>query len=286
MDRRRFLRSSSAAAAAGLVLPRLATSATAGVRPGARALERIGVQLYTVRSLMAESVEQTLETVARIGYREVELAGLFDRSPRQFREILDRVGLTAPATHLGIDVFRSGLDRAIEDAGILGHRYLILPSLPRDAFDSVGSLRGIADEMNGFGERCAAAGLKFGFHNHAGELQAVDGEVPLRVFLERTEPDFVTFEIDLFWMVHGGGAPLEYFEAYPGRFELCHVKDRTASGDMVDVGEGVIDFAAIFARAERAGLRHYFVEHDAPGDPATSIAASFRYLDGMRSGGA
>jgi len=243
------------------------------------------VQLYTVRSLMADSVERTLETVAGIGYEEVELAGLYDHTPRQFRDILDRVGLTAPATHLGIDVFRTGLDRAIDDAGVLGHEYLILPSLPRDAFASVGALRGIADEMNGFGERCAAAGLRFGFHNHDGELRAIEGEVPLRVFLGGTDPDLVTFEVDLFWMVQGGGDPLEYFERYAGRFELCHVKDRTPAGDMVDVGKGAIDFAAIFARAERAGLRHYLVEHDTPGDPAASIAASFRYLDGMRSSG-
>lgn len=247
-------------------------------------LEHIGVQLYTVRSLMAESVERTLETVARIGYREVELAGLFDRTPREFRDILDRVGLTAPAAHHGIDVFRTGLDRAIADAAILGHDYLVLPSLPREAFASLDALRGIADEMNGFGERCAAAGLRFAFHNHDAELRMTHGDVPLLVFLERTDPEVVTFEVDLFWMVHGGGEPLLYFDNYPGRFELCHVKDRTADGEMVDVGEGVIDFPAIFAEAERAGLKHYFVEHDRPGDAAGSIAASYAHLHDMRSG--
>jgi sugar phosphate isomerase/epimerase len=135
--------------------------------------------------------------------------------------------------------------------------------------------------MNTIGERCRAAGLRFGFHNHADDLQAVDGEIPLRIFLEGTEPELVTFEVDLFWLVEGGGDPLEYIETYPGRFELCHVKDRTAGGDMVDVGDGVIDFAAIFARAERAGLRHYFVEHDTPGDAAGSIEASFNHLGGL-----
>ncbi|MFV1987091.1 MAG: sugar phosphate isomerase/epimerase family protein, partial [Gemmatimonadota bacterium] len=279
MDRRRFLQSSTAAAAAGLVFPRLAgahaSSRTYATRPP---LQRIGLQLYTVRSLMSESVERTLETVAEIGYDEVEFAGLFGRTPAQVRETLDRVGLTAPATHHGIEVFRDGFEQAAEDATTLGHRYLVLPSLPQGELASTGGTRRIADEMNTFGERCVAAGLRFGFHNHAAELQLVDGDIPLQVFLQHTDPDLVTFEVDLFWMVDGGANPLEYFDAYPGRFELCHIKDRTPDGKMVDVGKGVIDFAAILAEADRAGLQHFFVEHDAPGDAARSIAASYSHL--------
>jgi len=228
--------------------------------------------------MMAESVDRTLETVAEIGYKEVELAGLFDRTPAQVRETLDRVGLTAPATHHGIDVFRSGFDEAVESASILGHDYLVLPSLPREELASNDAIRRVADEMNTFGERCRAAGMRFAFHNHAIELQMTDGDVPLLVFLEQTDPNLVTFEVDLFWMIHGEGDPLEYFDAYPDRFELCHVKDRTRGGDMVDVGEGVIDFATILADAERAGLRHFFVEHDSPDDAAQSIAASYGHL--------
>lgn len=278
MIRRRFLQS---AAAAGLMWPRGGFASTLGddLALGAgRPLDRIGLQLYTVRSLMAQDVDRTLELVARIGYSEVELAGLFDRTPRQFRETLDRVGLAAPATHHGIDVFRDGFDEAAEAAAALGHRYLVLPSLPRASLASLDAIRGLADDMNEFGERCRTAGMRFAFHNHATELQRVEGEVPLRVLLERTDAELVTFEVDLFWMVHGGGDPLDYFDTYPGRFELCHVKDRTADGEMVDVGDGVIDFPAIFARADRAGLKHFFVEHDSPDDAAGSIAASYGHL--------
>jgi len=279
MDRRRFLQSSTAVAAAGLVFPRLAGASTnpraSATRPP---LDRIGLQLYTVRALMSESVDRTLETVAAIGYTEVEFAGLFDRTPAQVRETLDRVGMTAPATHHGIDVFRNGFDEAAGTATTLGHRYLVLPSLPRDALASLDAVRRVAEEMNTFGERCRAAGLRFAFHNHAAELQMTGGEVPLLVFLEHTDSDLVTFEVDLFWMIHGGGDPLQYFDAHPGRFELCHVKDRTRDGDMVDVGDGVIDFGAILARAEQAGLRHYFVEHDTPDDAARSVASSFDHL--------
>lgn len=278
MNRRRFLQSSTAAAAAGLVWPRLADAHATLLTGRAAPLERVGVQLYTVRSMMADSVDRTLETVAEIGYREVEFAGLFDRTASQVRATLDRVGLKAPATHHGIDVFRNGFDEAAETAATLGHDYLVLPSLPRESLASLDAVRRTADEMNAIGERCRAADLGFAFHNHTVELEETGGEIPLRVFLEGTDPDLVTFEIDLFWLIHGGGDPIEYFEDFPGRFALCHVKDRTRDGDMVDVGDGVIDFASIFADAGRAGLRHFFVEHDTPDDPARSIAASFGHL--------
>ena len=275
MDRRRFLRATTAAAAAGVTVPRLTSACAIGSEsmPGP-----IGLQLYTVRSLMARSVEDTLELVAEIGYEEVEFAGLFDRTPAQVREILDRVGLRAPATHHGIDVFRDGLEAAADTAATLGHDYLVLPSLPREALASADSVRRLADEMNRFGERCRTAGSRFAFHNHAIELSDAPGVVPLQVFLEQTDPELVTFEVDLFWLVHGGGEPLDYFASYPGRFELCHIKDRTSAGEMVDVGRGAIDFASILGRAEEAGLRHFFVEHDSPGDAAASVAASYRHL--------
>jgi sugar phosphate isomerase/epimerase len=105
--------------------------------------------------------------------------------------------------------------------------------------------------------------------------------VPLDVLLDATAPERVAFELDIYWTVHGGGDPLAYFERHPGRFPLCHVKDRTAAGEMVDVGAGAIDFAALFARAEQAGLRHFFVEHDEPADPLASIAASHDHLRGL-----
>jgi len=94
--------------------------------------------------------------------------------------------------------------------------------------------------------------------------------------------DLVEFELDLFWITQGGQDPLAYFTRYPGRFPLCHVKDMADGGRMVDVGAGHIDFAAIFARSEQAGLRHYFVEHDEPADPLASLRASHDYLAQLR----
>jgi sugar phosphate isomerase/epimerase len=241
-------------------------------------LDRVGLQLYTVRTLMAEGVERTLEMVAEVGYREVEFAGYFERTPRELRATLDGLGLAAPATHLGLNILRDRLEETIETAATLGHRYLVLPSLPSEDHDSLDDYRRIGNEMNRIGEVCRASGLRFAYHNHAFEFQRMDGRIPFDVLLEETDPQLVQIELDLFWIIDGGQDPLAYFEAHPGRFHLCHIKDRLADGTMVEVGAGEIDFAAMFAQAENAGLEHYFVEHDQPNDPGASVRESYRHL--------
>ena len=279
MDRRHFVHRSLGAAAlltygGPIPLPALT--------PRFSAIDRWGLQLYTVRSLMASNVEETLAHVARIGYREVEFAGYFSRSPQEIRMTLEAENLVAPAIHLSLEEFRQNLEPAIEAATIIGHRHLVLPFLAAADRPDIDGYQRLAGEMNRFGEACHEAGLRFAYHNHDFELRAIEGVVPLDILIDGTDPDLVTFEVDLYWMVHGGADPLDYFTRYPGRFELCHVKDRTRDGKMVDVGNGVIDFAEIFRHAETAGLTHYFVEHDTPDDALESVRTSFEYLASLR----
>jgi sugar phosphate isomerase/epimerase len=110
----------------------------------------------------------------------------------------------------------------------------------------------------------------------------LSGQLPYDILLAASDPDLVKIELDLFWIVKGGGDPLAYFAKYPGRFPLVHVKDMSADGRMVDVGRGRIPFARIFAQRKAAGIRHFFVEHDEPADPFASITASYAYLRGLR----
>ena len=236
---------------------------------------------------MARDVERTLAAVARIGYGEVEFAGYFGRSPAEIRTALEAEGLTAPAAHLSLEELRSSFDEAADAAAEIGHRYLVLPFLggaERPGGDGatgsalVDGYRRLADEFNQLGARCREAGLVFGYHNHDFELEEVNGLRLLDVMIENTDPELVCYELDFYWLVHGGADPFDYFSRYPGRFDLCHVKDRTADGEMADVGAGEIDFEAIFERADEAGLIHYFVEHDAPGDPMGSVRASYGHL--------
>jgi len=269
MDRREFL----TAVAAGAV-----SACARAPMQGTRRLDRIGVQLYTVRSEMAKGVEATLERVAAIGYREVEFAGYFDRSPEEIRAALAATGLSAPAAHVPFERIESGWSATLDEAARAGHDTVIVAGIPEERRRTLDEVRACAALFNQAGEAAKNAGLRYAYHNHDFEFPRIDGQVPYEVLLAETDPALVAFELDLFWVINGGGDPLAYFASNPGRFQLVHVKDRDATGRMVDVGAGRIDFAGIFARAEQAGIRHYFVEHDEPADPFASIEASYRYL--------
>ena len=247
---------------------------------GSRAFAEYGVQLYTVRSLMSESVPDTLAAVAGIGYRQVELAGLFGMEPAAFRALLDANGLTAPATHLGIEALQGDqLEGTLAAAHTLGHRWIIVPSLPRDLSSSPAGISSVARTLTRAGRAAAQHGMGVGFHNHAGEWQAFDdGSIPMDILLAETDESVVSFEMDIFWTVHAGVDPLARLRRDPGRYSCVHVKDRTADGNMVPVGAGVIDFATILPEAERLGVTYAFVEHDRPENPREDIASSYRHL--------
>jgi sugar phosphate isomerase/epimerase len=282
IDRRHFVRISAGATLGGILgleHPSLSRIAEA---TGDRSLDRIGVQLYTVRALMEKDFEGTLETIAEIGFDEVEFFDYFGREPRQVRDILDRLGLEAPAAHFSWPAVKESPDAVIETALAVGHSYVLLAWLPPEDRSSLAQYRDLAALCNEVGKTCTSAGLQFAYHNHDFEFRTIDGQVPFDVLLNETDPDHVEFEIDLYWITKGGRDPLDYFQAHPGRFTLCHVKDMAEGGAMADVGSGQIDFAAIFARSEQAGLRYFFVEHDEPPDPLASIDSSFNYLKTLR----
>lgn len=243
-------------------------------------LERIGLQLYTVRSLMAEDVAGTLDSVAAIGYDEVEFAGYFGHDPAEVRRWLDGAGLSAPAAHVGIeDLAGAGLEASAEAADIVGHRWLVLPWIGQE-MRTHGGYRELAGMLNSAGAAVAPAGLRVAYHNHAFEFDALDedGATGYAILLEHLDPSLVDLEIDFHWSAVGGADSAALLREHPGRFALCHVKDLTSDGRMADVGAGEIDWAGLFALSGTAGLRHFIVEHDRPGDPLESIGASYRYL--------
>ncbi|HEU4829783.1 MAG TPA: sugar phosphate isomerase/epimerase [Gemmatimonadales bacterium] len=250
--------------------------------PDGSRLDAIGVQLYTLRTLLAKDFEGTLAALARIGYREVEFAGLYDRAPADIRGILDREGLMAPAGHYPLEALRDDPNRTLDTAAELGHRYVVVAWLAEADRSSPEALRRTAELFNRIGGAAAARDLRFAYHNHDFEFAPVGGEVPYDVLLAGTDPGMVWYEMDLFWITKGGKDPLDYFARHPGRFPLVHVKDMAAGQKMVDVGAGSIDWPRILGRREQAGIEHYFVEHDEPADPMASVAASYRYLSGIR----
>lgn len=276
MKRRDFL------AGSGLAATSLAVTLGCAPLPVAqRRLERIGIQLYTVREQMAADAPATLERLARIGYDEVEFAGYHDHSPERLRRLLDDLGLRAPSAHISLDGMRSNAAQLIEDAQVMGHDYLVLGWLAPPDRKTLDQYRQHAALCNRFGEQCRAAGIQFAYHNHEFEFETLEGRRPMDLLLAETEADLVKMELDFYWISYAGADPFEYFVRHPGRYPLCHVKDMAADRRMTDVGAGTIDFATLFAAAEAAGMQHYFVERDDSPDPLATAAVSYEAVSGL-----
>jgi sugar phosphate isomerase/epimerase len=268
MKRREFL-GNAGLAATSMALP--------SISHGDR-LDRVGIQLYTVRDLMAENSAGTLDAIAKIGYDEVEFAGFHDHSPAEVRAMLDNSGLDAPSAHVTLEVMRTDPAEIIDAAQVIGFDYLVLAWLAPGERETLDHYRRHAELCNRFGEQCKSAGNEFGYHNHEFEFEMLEGQRPMDLLLAETDADVMQIEMDLYWITLAGADPFEYFRKHPGRFPLCHVKDMATDRSMVDVGTGVIDFASIFADSEQAGLRHYFVEHDNSPDPMAAAARSYAEL--------
>jgi sugar phosphate isomerase/epimerase len=260
-------------------------------------IQKVGVQLYTVRSEMPKDFEGTLAKVAAIGYKEVEFAGYFDHSPKDVRAILDRHGLTAPSAHVGYNSLGEKFPEVIETAKIVGHEYIVNPAIADAMRKQADGWKRAAETFNRAGEASKKAGIQFAYHNHWWEFQPIDGKLPYDILLENSDPNLVKMEMDLCWITVGGQDPLKYFDRYPGRFPLVHVKDMTKipplptpgssfnmdqSPEMTEVGSGGINWKRIFAQSDKAGIKHYFVEHDSATAPFESIRVSYTYLEQVR----
>lgn len=246
----------------------------------AAAVQRCGVQLYTVRGEMQKSVEATLARVASIGYKEVEFAGYFGRTPKQVADALRANGLTAPSVHIPVNDFLADASKTLDTVEAVGHTFVVVPYLEaRDR--TLDNYKRLADSFNVWGAASRKRGIQFAYHNHDFEFETVGGEVPFDLLLARCDKALVQFEMDLFWINKAGRNPLDYFARHPGRFPLVHVKDMRADGTMTEVGHGAIPFAQYVRQASQAGIRHYFVEHDNPRDPFASIATSFKALSAL-----
>jgi sugar phosphate isomerase/epimerase len=239
-----------------------------------------GLQLYTVRSLMQQDVEGTLAAVAEIGYREVEFAGEFGRTPAQLRGTLDRLGLRAPARHVAVDALERETAQVLEACATLGNGFVVVAWIPAAMRGTVDDWRRTGERFNRLGEAARRAGLRFAYHNHDFEFAPLEGRIPFDVLLESTDPTLVAIELDLYWITKGGQQPLDYLRRERGRYVMVHVKDMdaTPARGMADPGRGVLDFAALVPAASSAGVRHFFVEHDTPADPLETARVGFAYL--------
>ena len=291
MNRRHFLQKSTALALGASVLPY-------GFFKSYNKVEKLGIQLYTVRSEMDKDAKGVLRRLADIGYNYVESAGykegrFYGMKPKAFRRHLKSLGLSMPSGHCATGfqapnqrgTLLKDWEMAVADAAEAGQQYLVLAYLSEPERQSINDYKRLAEQLNKAGEVCNQYGISFGYHNHDFEFLDFNGQTPYDLLLKEVEEKNMKMELDLYWATKAGKDPMEYFRKSPGRYALWHVKDmdNTPERFFTEVGNGSINFPAIFREKETAGMQYFFFEQDTCRDhpPLESAAISYRYLLGM-----
>ena len=276
VDRRGAIR-----ALAALAIAPLMTGGKAGdVRT--RRLDRIGLALYTVRDRTSRDYERTLQQVADIGYRDVDMY-IHDarREPAATRAMLDRVGLACPSARVATPALYRGWERFLDAANTLGARWITLANIPYEERLDLRDWYELADVLNKAGEAARRRGLSLCYHNHSFELDEMESAIPFDLLLASTDPALLRLQMDVYWMMHGGRDPAEEIRRLGSRVATLHLKDMTPppARAITSVGRGIIDFSAVLAAAADAKVSHYFVEEDAPADSMAAIRTSYSYLE-------
>lgn len=270
----------------------------------------VGLQLYTVRAELESDFEGTLNRVASIGIREVELILLPGHKPAEVRRALANVGLNPISVHLGGDALLKDAQQQIDIAAELGVAYLICPepltspaARRRSEFAAADAAAGHgkflakltledwrwnAAMFNAVGAQAHKSGIQFGYHNHSAEFRRFGTGTAYDELIRHTDPGYVTFEMDCGWVESSRTSAAAYLCSYPGRFQLLHIKDIKRRAPVgvelevasTEVGRGIIDWRSIFAAARRAGLKHYFIEQEPPFEhpPLESVRMSYEWL--------
>ena len=243
----------------------------------------VALQMYSLRDLTAEDFVGTMRSVAEIGYAGVELAGYGGLSAPDMKALLEELGLKPAGSHVGLDLLEKEMESVIEYSLGIGNPYVVCPSLPRDRRQDEASLRATAQSLNRIGAACKERGLQFCYHNHAFEFQTFDGKCILDILLESTGPELVQLEVDTYWVQFAGLDPADLIARQSERVTLVHLKDMDAQDrSFAEVGEGTLDWKAIFAASEGAGAEWYIVEQDrCKRPPLESVRLSLENLRAM-----
>ncbi len=254
-----------------------------------------GLALYTVRDDMGTNAKATLQAVADAGYKNIEAAGYEDGKfygmvPAEFKKLLATMKLKPISTHQG-SVTLENADQMMADVKAAGFTYFVIPVPPMGMFEfnrekmsmgMKGSVEELASILNTLGEKANKAGLKLLYHNHDFEFKKNEaGIVPIDYLLENLDPKKVNFQMDLYWVTKAEANPISYFNKYPGRFKIWHVKDMDEQGRFAPVGQGSINFQNILANKKLSGMKYYMVEQDMTFDGLKPLEAIKISHDGL-----
>lgn len=271
-SRREFLKVSGSLALGTMLLPHFSMAAK---------ISNVGIQLYTVRDAMLADATGTLKKLAKIGYKELESArsakgNYYGLSPAEIKKITKDLGMNLRSGHVHID---ENWQRSVDQAAEAGQEYLVCSSLPTKG-QTVDNYKKVAETFTKAAEDCKKAGLIFGYHNHEYEFEKENGQVLYDILLDETDPELVKMEMDLGWVIVTGNDPVQYFEKYPGRFPLWHLKDmKKDEPESTEFGKGQIDIKRMMEVSKKSGMKYFFVEQEEyAGEPMASIKHNYDYL--------
>jgi sugar phosphate isomerase/epimerase len=246
--------------------------------------DQIAIQLYTLREEASNDLHDTLQRMSSIGYKHVELAGMYGPSASQFRAMLDAAQLRAISAHIPIGEFEERLDKVVEDAQTLGCDWVVIPWI-NEELRSEQKLRELGEKMTVWGSTTAGAGMKFGYHNHNFEFdnRTTSGETLWEMLVKNTDPATVSFELDAYWAMRGGFDPATLLREYANRIGLLHLKDANKEDPTRDTpfGDGALDWGAILAAARAANVEWYIVEQDHPENVWADVSRSLANAQGL-----
>jgi len=250
--------------------------------------KNFGLQLYTLRDDLPKDPKGILTQVASFGYKQVESYegdnGMFwGMKHTEFKKLMDDLGMKIVSSHCDIN---KDFERKAAEAAEIGMNYLICPWVgPQQKLDD---FKKFADNFNQRGELCKKHGIRFAYHNHDYSFIPLEGQLPQDILMQQTNKDTVDFEMDIYWVVTAGQDPIKWFEKYPGRFKLSHIKDRKKNAAPSDkeasvvVGTGQIDFKKILKEASKHGMNYYIIEQEAY-ENTTPLAAAKADADYMKN---
>ena len=245
----------------------------------------IALQLYTVRDQMALDYTGTVRRVAAMGYHGVELAGFGGLEPQEVADLLAETRLQPAGMHIGMELFQNNLDKVIADSKIIGSKFAGVPAMPGE-FRNPQGYRQAAVIFNKLGAALKSAGMVFYYHNHAFEFEVKEGLRGIDILLAETDPSVVHFQCDVYWVKYAGDDPAAFLTANSGRFALIHLKDMIGEGDQrtfAEIGNGNVDFPALFKVCEAQPAEWYIVEQDTCARP--SLESAKISFDNLRNWG-
>lgn len=304
------------------------TAGLAGVNPfhPKPLLDQIGIELFSLPHLLEKDFKGAIEMLARIGYQKIETFGPYtfstDAAKESWSKVVPSVGfsgsgyfglsqsevmsifkankMSVPSMHTDLDTLRHNMPALADAAKALGATYVVLPAIPQEERKTLDDYKRRADEFNAIGAEAKRHGVRYGYHNHGYGLHEMEGQIPLHVIIENTDPELVFLEMDIYWTTAGGANPVDLLKAYPGRYRMMHLKDMKQlvhfSGDggdpaqwvelfpyMTTAGDGVLDLKGIITAAEANGVEHFYVEQDIVADPEVALKKSFDYLQSLQA---